>query len=98
MLRCLRDRRKRGCGPVTLLVAISGSGNSPNILAAVEAAHECGAVTLGWSGYGGGRLAQIAQHNIVVHKNNMQMVEDAHVVIGHLIFTALLERLPAASP
>ncbi len=81
--------------PGDLLVAISGSGNSPNILAAVEAAHECGAATLGWSGFGGGRLAQVAQHNIVVHKNNMQMVEDAHIVIGHLIFTALLERLAA---
>ncbi len=81
--------------PGDLLVAISGSGNSPNILAAVKAAHECGATTLGWSGFGGGRLAQIAQHNIVVHKNNMQMVEDAHIVIGHLIFTALLDRLAA---
>ncbi len=83
--------------PGDLLVAISGSGNSPNILAAVEAAQECGAVTLGWSGYGGGRLAQRAQHNIVVHKNNMQMVEDAHVVIGHLIYTALRDRLTAAT-
>ena len=83
--------------PGDLLVAISGSGNSPNILAAVEAAHECGAVTLGWSGFGGGRLAQIAQHNIVVHKHNMQMVEDAHIVVGHLIYTALRDRLTAES-
>ncbi len=81
--------------PGDLLVAISGSGNSPNILAAVEAAHECGAITLGWSGFGGGKLGGLAQHNIVVHKNNMQMVEDAHVVIGHLIYTALLDRLLA---
>jgi D-sedoheptulose 7-phosphate isomerase len=79
--------------PGDLLVALSGSGNSPNILAAVEAAHEIGAVTLGWSGYGGGRLAQTAQHNIVIHSNNMQMVEDAHVIIGHLIYSALRDRL-----
>ena len=82
--------------PGDLLVAISGSGNSPNILAAVDAAHEMGAVTLGWSGFGGGRLAEMAQHNIVVRKNNMQMVEDAHVVVGHLIFTALCDRLRPA--
>lgn len=80
--------------PGDLLVAISGSGNSPNILAAVEAAHEIGAVSLGWSGFGGGLLAQKAQHNIAIHSNNMQMVEDAHMVIGHLIYSALRDQLP----
>jgi D-sedoheptulose 7-phosphate isomerase len=79
--------------PGDLLVAISGSGNSPNILAAVEAAHELGAVTLGWSGYGGGKLATLAQHNIVVQSHNMQHVEDVHMVIGHLIYSALRDRL-----
>jgi len=79
--------------PGDLLVAISGSGNSPNILAAVAAAHEAGAVTLGWSGYGGGKLAAAAQHNIVIPSNNMQMVEDAHMVVGHLIYSALRDRL-----
>ena len=75
--------------------AISGSGNSPNILAAVEAAHDAGAVTLGWSGFDGGRLASVAQHSIVVPKHNMQMVEDAHLIIGHLIYTALRDRVAA---
>ena len=72
--------------PNDLLIAISGSGNSPNILAAVHAAHECGAATIGLSGFGGGKLAQIAQHNVIFHSNNMQMVEDAHMVLGHAIF------------
>lgn len=84
--------------PGDLLVAISGSGNSPNILAAVEAAHEAGATTLGWSGFDGGRLAALAQHTIVVPKHNMQMVEDAHLVIGHLIYSALRDRLLAETP
>ena len=79
--------------PGDLLVAISGSGNSPNILAAVEAAHDMGAITLGWSGFGGGKLAALAQHNVVIHSHNMQMVEDAHMVIGHLIYSALRDRL-----
>ena len=78
---------------MTCWVAISGSGNSPNILAAVEAAHELGAVTLGWSGFGGGQLAELAQHNVVVHSHNMQQVEDAHMVVGHLIYSALRDRL-----
>lgn len=81
--------------PGDLLVAISGSGNSPNVLAAVDAAHEAGAVTLGWSGFDGGRLAQVVQHKIVVPKHNMQMVEDAHMVVGHLIYSALRDRLLA---
>ena len=81
--------------PGDLLVAISGSGNSPNILATVEAAHAAGAVTLGWSGFGGGRLAGLAQHNVVVHSDNMQMVEDMHMVIGHLIYSALRDRVLA---
>ena len=81
--------------PGDLLIAISGSGNSPNVLAAVEAAHEAGAATLGWSGFGGGKLAHLAQHNVIVHSENMQMIEDAHMVVGHLIYSALRDRLAA---
>ncbi len=81
--------------PGDLLVAISGSGNSPNVLAAAEAAHDVGATTLGWSGFGGGKLARLAQHKVVVHSDNMQMVEDAHMVIGHLIYSALRDRVLA---
>ena len=82
--------------PRDILIAISGSGNSPNILAAVHAAHDCGATTIGLSGYGGGQLAQIAHHAIVLHSHNMQMVEDAHMVLGHAIYSALRDRLLAS--
>ncbi len=78
-----------------LLIIISGSGNSPNVLAAVEAAHEVGAITIGWSGFGGGKLAGMAHHNIVVESHNMQMVEDVHMVLGHVIYSALRDRLLA---
>lgn len=81
-----------------LLVAISGSGNSPNVLAAVEAAHEIGAVTVGLSGFGGGKLAQLARHNIVIHSENMQMVEDVHMILGHVLYSALRDRLLALKP
>ena len=82
--------------PGDLLIAISGSGNSPNILAAVDAAHECGAASIGISGYGGGKLAQVARHNVVVHSDNMQMVEDVHMVLGHAIYSAIRDRLLAS--
>ena len=81
--------------PNDLLIAISGSGNSPNVLAAVEAAHEAGALTIGWSGYGGGKLAKIAQYTLVVDSHNMQMVEDVHMVLGHVVYSALRDRLLA---
>ncbi len=89
------NQAKTWLRPGDLLVAISGSGNSPNVLAAVEAAHGAGATTLGWSGFGGGKLAKLAQHNVVVPSDNMQMVEDAHVITGHLIYSALRDRLAA---
>ncbi|MDQ2687338.1 MAG: SIS domain-containing protein [Armatimonadota bacterium] len=81
--------------PGDLLVAISGSGNSPNILSAVEAAHDCGAVTIGLSGFGGGKLADMAHHSVVIHSRNMQMVEDVHMVLGHVLYSALRDRLLA---
>lgn len=80
-----------------LLLALSGSGNSPNVLAAVEAAHEAGAITVGLCGFGGGKLARAAQHSIVVHADNMQRVEDVHMILGHVLFSAVRDRLRAAS-
>lgn len=79
--------------PGDVVIAISGSGNSPNVIKAVEKANEMGGITLGWSGYSGGRLAQIAQKPIVVESDNMQRIEDVHLVLGHLIYTALIARL-----
>jgi D-sedoheptulose 7-phosphate isomerase len=85
--------------PGDVLLAISGSGNSPNIVNAVEAANEIGAVTIGLSGYGGGRLATLAHHGIMLESRNMQVVEDVHMSVLHGVYRALLERVLAdASP
>ena len=65
------------------MIAISGSGNSPNVIKAVEKANEMGAITIGWSGFAGGKLAQVAQKSIVVNSDNMQRIEDVHMVLGH---------------
>ena len=77
--------------PGDVVIAISGSGNSPNVLRAVEKANEMGAVTIGWSGFSGGKLAQIAQKSIVVASDNMQRIEDAHLVLGHLVYTCMVK-------
>jgi D-sedoheptulose 7-phosphate isomerase len=79
--------------PGDLVIGISGSGNSPNVLNGIEAANRLGARTFGLAGFGGGRLAEIAQDGIVVHSNNMQLVEDLHSIILHAAFTELRERL-----
>ena len=76
-----------------VLLAISGSGNSPNILKAIEVAHEVGATSIGFCGYGGGKLAGMVDIPVVVHKRNMQQVEDLHMIFGHVIFAALRDRI-----
>lgn len=72
-----------------LLVAISGSGNSPNVLKAVECAHQIGGDTLGVVGYDGGKLKQLAQHSILVKSFDMQLCEDVHLMFGHMVMKSL---------
>jgi len=76
-----------------VLIAISGSGNSGNVLNAVEVARAVGATSIGWCGYSGGKLAQIVDLAVVVHQRNMQQVEDLHLIIGHIVFSALRDRV-----
>lgn len=82
--------------PGDVVVAISGSGNSPNVIKAVEKANEMGAITIGWSGFSGGKLAQVAQKSIVVNSDNMQRIEDVHLVLGHLIFSCMMKQCGSA--
>ena len=68
-----------------LVIGISGSGNSPNVLRAVEYARECGARTVGLCGFDGGRLRQTAELSVYVPLRNMQVVEDLHLMVNHLL-------------
>lgn len=68
-----------------LLIGVSGSGNSENVLRAVRYANEIKAKTFGICGYGGGRLKGTAQKSLVVNSNDMQKVEDAHLIILHCV-------------
>jgi D-sedoheptulose 7-phosphate isomerase len=76
-------------------VAISGSGNSPNVLRAVEAAHLLGLTTIGLTGMGGGRLKELADISIVVPSTSMQHIEDVHLLICHLLTAYLRDEVPA---
>jgi D-sedoheptulose 7-phosphate isomerase len=74
-----------------LVIAISGSGNSENVIRAVDYANENGAKTLGICGYDGGRLKKQAQNVVWVNVNDMQIVEDIHSIFGHIVMRNLCE-------
>jgi len=75
--------------PGDLVIAISGSGNSPNVVKAVEYANAAGAVTLAVVGYDGGALRRHAQHSVWVPSFDMQLCEDVHLFFGHMVMKAL---------
>lgn len=79
--------------PGDLLVAISGSGNSPNVLRAVEWANRQGLVTFGMTGYGGGKLKQMQKLGLHVPLDDMGMVESIHLAIGHWVVDDLMARI-----
>jgi len=79
--------------PDDLVIGISGSGNSRNVLKAIEYANQQGAVTVGLCGFDGGKLATLARLPLVVPVHDMQKVEDAHFIIFHVAMQALCERL-----
>jgi D-sedoheptulose 7-phosphate isomerase len=81
--------------PGDLLIAISASGNSPNVVAAVEAATSLGVETLAISGRRGGHIARLADRVIRVPSDRIEVVEDAHLIIAHSICVAVRERLAA---
>ncbi|MEN9939082.1 MAG: hypothetical protein RLZZ387_5661 [Chloroflexota bacterium] len=82
--------------PGDALLAISGSGNSPNVLRAVEWASEQGAVTLALTGFDGGKLAGLARHALVAPSSFMPEVEDVHSAICHGLAVSLGVRLRKA--
>jgi D-sedoheptulose 7-phosphate isomerase len=72
-----------------LIVAVSGSGNSPNVLRAVEYANANGANTLAIVGYDGGKLKPLCTHAVWVPSFDMQLCEDVHLMFGHMVMKAL---------
>lgn len=73
-----------------ILIGISGSGNSMNVIKAVEVAKAAGATTIGFSGYDGGKLAPVVDISVHIPSFNMAMVEDVHLMLEHAICERLL--------
>jgi D-sedoheptulose 7-phosphate isomerase len=78
-----------------VLVAISASGSSPNIVKAVEYARACEATVVGLCGQPGGRLAQIADVAVVIPSDRIGQQEDGHIILDHVISATLHEQLSA---
>jgi D-sedoheptulose 7-phosphate isomerase len=76
-----------------LLIAISGSGNSPNILNAVDWANRHGLVSFGLTGYGGGKLKGMQKHGLHVALDDMGMVESIHLCLFHWALNDVYARI-----
>ena len=83
------EQIKTVADPGDLVIAISGSGNSENVIRAVAEANARGCITLGLCGFSGGRLKEIAQHVIWVRVDDMQLCEDVHAIFGHIVIQSL---------
>jgi D-sedoheptulose 7-phosphate isomerase len=75
--------------------AISGSGNSQNVLNALELARESEATTIGLVGYSGGRMKELCDVCMIVPSDNMQIIEDLHLCVAHALFSGVRRRLSA---
>ncbi len=75
-----------------VLIAISSSGNSPNIIQAIDAANRLGMLTISFTGFDGGKAKDTAKINIHIPKHNYGVVEDCHQIIMHMIAQYIRKR------
>jgi D-sedoheptulose 7-phosphate isomerase len=74
-------------------LAISGSGNSPNVVKALQVARDAGAFTIGLTGFEGGRMKALCDLCVIVPSDSMQVIEDLHVCVNHAIFSAIRAKM-----
>ncbi len=86
------EQLKNFAQPGDVVLAISGSGNSPNVVNAVEYANSHGCLTIALTGRDGGRLGKAAQTEIRVASEHMGRIEDAHLIVCHMICYHFMEQ------
>ena len=74
-------------------IAISTSGNSPNVLKGAEAARACGLITVGWTGGTGGKLAGLVDYAFVVPSTVTARIQESHITLGHILCELIEEQL-----
>jgi D-sedoheptulose 7-phosphate isomerase len=85
------EQLKNFAQPGDVLMAISGSGNSPNVLRAMEYANSVGCRTIALTGRDGGKLGPLAELNIQVAEPHMGRIEDVHMIVSHMICYYFME-------
>jgi D-sedoheptulose 7-phosphate isomerase len=90
------EQLKNFLKPNDLVIGISASGNSKNVLKAIKYANKKGARTIGLTGFDGGELADLVKLPLVIEINDMQKVEDAHLIINHMIMQIVYKKLHGA--
>lgn len=86
------EQLKNYARPGDLLIAFSGSGNSPNVVCATEWARQNGVVTIGITGRPGGSLGRLAAHPVHVESSHMGRIEDAHFFLQHILCYYFMEK------
>lgn len=94
--QCFAHQLYTLASPGDVLVALSGSGNSPNILAALRSARELGLETFAILGYDGGKARTLAAHPIHFAVHDMQVAEDLQMMVGHMAMQFLRDEAAAA--
>jgi D-sedoheptulose 7-phosphate isomerase len=84
------EQLKNFCKKNDLVIAISCSGRSKNILKAVEYANSINAISVSFTGFDGGELIKISKYSILVPTHNMEIIEDCHLAICHIIKSKLI--------
>ncbi len=83
------EQLKNFASPGDVVMGFSGSGNSPNVLRAIQYAKELGCPTIGICGYEGGELKPMVDYCFHVKVNDMQLAEDAHMILVHILMKLL---------
>ncbi len=90
------EQLKNLVNPGDVVIGISASGNSENVLRAMRHAREIDCRTIGWSGFGGGALAALCEVNVVVDSDRYGPVEDVHLILNHILHAWIQEEFRTA--
>ena len=76
-----------------VLIALSTSGNSENVVNAVKMANSLEMLSVGMSGASGGKIKDLCQHNIIIPSSNTARIQEAHIIVGHIFCQIIEENL-----
>ena len=76
-----------------ILLALSTSGNSKNIIRAIEKANSLGLITIGFSGNDGGAMQNLCKYNLIIPSDNTARIQEAHILVGHIICKLIEQKM-----